>query len=169
MENNNFNFRYIAKYEHFNALKDLVLKLGDEDWKYFKDRNTIASQNTYTMPIIYPPKSIFSEQSHRHTDMFSGHINLIESQLSTTVKRAILTNLPAGNSISRHKDTGDFLNKHSRVHLPIVTNEFCTFTVGDEIEHIPEGQFWEINNTEKYHSVVNDGDFDRIHLIVDIA
>jgi hypothetical protein len=169
MKNNNFNFRYISRYEYFDALKELVLKLGDEDWRYFKDRNTIASQNAYTMPIIYPPKSIFSEQSHRHTSMFSEHIKLIENQLGATVNRAILTRLPAGNSISRHKDTGDFLKKNNRVHLPITTNTFCTFTVGDEIEHIPEGEFWEINNTGKYHSVVNDGDFDRIHLIVDIA
>jgi hypothetical protein len=169
MEKNDFNFKYIGKYQDFDSLKKLVIQLGEEDWKYFKDRDTIASKNTYTMPIIYPPKSIFSEQTHRHAATFSEHINLIENRLSATIKRAILVNLPAGSTISRHKDTGDFLNKHHRVHLPIVTNEFCTFAVGDEIEHLPEGEFWEINNTGKYHSVANDGDFDRIHLIMDIA
>ena len=169
MGNNDFNFKYIAKYEYFDSFKKLVLQLSDEDWKYFKDRNTIASKNTYTMPIIFPPKSIFSEQTHRHTAMFSEHIKLIENQLLATVKRAILVNLPAGAVIDRHKDTGDFLNNHHRVHLPIVTNEFCTFTVGDQIQHLPEGEFWEIDNTGKYHSVANNGNFDRMHLIVDIA
>ena len=28
------------------------------------------------------------------------------------------------------------------------------------------GELWEINNS-KYHSVVNDGDTDRIHMIID--
>jgi hypothetical protein len=30
-----------------------------------------------------------------------------------------------------------------------------------------EGEIWEINNDDKYHSVENRGETDRIHLLID--
>jgi hypothetical protein len=35
--------------------------------------------------------------------------------------------------------------------------------------NIPAGQAWAIDNTNKYHSVINGGTTDRIHLIVDLV
>lgn len=145
------------------------MQLTDADWRYFAKRQTIASENAHTIPLIYPRKSTFKSDGHKHFEMFSAHLEAIEDQLQLDVKRAILVKLPAGNSINRHKDTGDFLNKNSRIHLPVITNNLCRFVVEDESMVMPEGEFWEINNTGKYHSVHNDGEIDRVHLIVDIG
>ena len=54
-----------------------------------------------------------------------------------------------------------------RTHIPIITNSEVTFTVGGETKFLKEGEIWEINNT-KEHSVDNNSDIDRIHLLIDI-
>ena len=53
------------------------------------------------------------------------------------------------------------------MHIPIITNEKVFFQVGDEIKIFKEGEIWKINNTGKSHSVVNNSNEDRVHLIVD--
>ena len=53
-----------------------------------------------------------------------------------------------------------------RCHLA-TTNEECFFTVGDDKRNLKLGEIWEINNDKKTHGVSNNGDEDRIHLIVD--
>ena len=55
-----------------------------------------------------------------------------------------------------------------RTHTPIVTNERVVFEVRGERRHMARGEIVEINNWRD-HGVVNDGDEDRIHLIVDWA
>ena len=39
--------------------------------------------------------------------------------------------------------------------------------VGDEIIQMKQGEIWEIDNANKVHSVNNDGNTDRIHLLID--
>lgn len=169
MKDLNFNFKYFGQYQNFDKLKNLVKELTEEDWRYFTKRQTIASENAYTIPLIFPRKSTLNSNEHKHFEMFEEHLFAIEQSVSLTAKRAILVKLPAGNSINRHKDTGEFLSKNKRIHLPVITNSLCSFVVDDEEMVIPEGELWEINNTGKYHSVHNRGEIDRIHLIVDMG
>jgi Aspartyl/Asparaginyl beta-hydroxylase len=168
MKPKDFHFKYLGQYENLDDLKKLVAKLDEDDWAYFKKRTTIAGIDVNTIPIIFPDDSESKNVTHRHSDLFSAHIALIEQKLSSRVRRAILVRLPANTSIKRHMDKGDFLNKHSRIHIPIYTNDDCTFIVDSEEMNIPEGSIYEINNTGKYHSVHNNGKTDRIHLIVDM-
>jgi len=169
MKDQNFNFKYFGQYPNFYQLKNLVNQLTNEDWRYFNKRQTIASENAYTIPLIYPRKSTFKSDGHKHFEMFESHITEIEQILSMSAKRAILVKLPAGNSINRHKDSGEFLNKNKRIHLPVITNQECSFVVDNEVLFMPEGELWEINNTGKYHSVHNNGKIDRVHLIADMG
>ena len=53
-----------------------------------------------------------------------------------------------------------------RTHIPIITNPYVTFYVGNETKQMIEGEVWEINNAQ-YHSVNNEGLDWRLHLIVD--
>ena len=59
------------------------------------------------------------------------------------------------------------LKKSKRIHIPIVTNPECIFTVGDNSINMKVGEIWEMNNDKMQHSVHNNGDEDRIHLIID--
>ena len=82
------------------------------------------------------------------------------------VVRLIFARLLAGAKIPRHADGGFSLMNSHRIHIPIVTNERSVFLVNGEQKNMQVGEMWEINN-ELPHMVENQGDEDRIHLIVD--
>ena len=81
-------------------------------------------------------------------------------------KSLIIVKLLANKEISEHMDEDGMYKYAHRIHIPIVTNEGCIFTIGGEKIRMAAGEMVEINNTIP-HSVVN-GDTNRIHLIVDI-
>jgi quercetin dioxygenase-like cupin family protein len=69
--------------------------------------------------------------------------------------------------IPRHRDKGPLTAKTHRIHVPVITNSGCIFSVGDESKNLKAGQIWIIDNVNRYHSVENNGDSDRVHLIID--
>jgi Aspartyl/Asparaginyl beta-hydroxylase len=78
-----------------------------------------------------------------------------------------LMNLSAGAIIKEHKD--DELNLESgeaRFHIPVQTNAQVSFFVDNELIPLKEGECWYLNLSLK-HSVSNEGESDRIHLVVD--
>ena len=80
--------------------------------------------------------------------------------------RAKFARLLPGAAIAEHRDMNFSLTHAHRVHVPIITNDQVWFTVGGETLNIPEGEIYEINNRCP-HSVRNEGDGPRVHLIVD--
>ncbi len=80
--------------------------------------------------------------------------------------RMLLTKMPPGSAIPEHVDSGPALMNCHRVHIPITTNDDVVFMVDGEKKNMQVGEFWEINNALD-HSVENQGDEDRIHLIID--
>lgn len=79
----------------------------------------------------------------------------------------LLIKLKAKHDIPNHFDDGDYLMCSRRHHLPIITSSNTIFGVGLEKINMLEGECWEINNT-RLHSVKNNSDIDRIHLLIDI-
>ena len=108
---------------------------------------------------------------------FNFHLhNLLADGIRDTIKtidedgyifRAILVLLPKGKSIPKHIDTGESLTIPRRIHIAVQTNPNCFFNVGDVTKNLKEGEIWEIDNSGQRHAVSNEGDTDRIHLIVD--
>jgi aspartyl/asparaginyl beta-hydroxylase (cupin superfamily) len=64
-------------------------------------------------------------------------------------------------------DSGYSLESCNRIHIPIITNNEVYFTVGGERKNLKDGEMWQINNNNKMHSVENNSNQDRIHLITD--
>jgi len=91
----------------------------------------------------------------------------LETQHNGKHGRVFLAKLPAKKAISPHADWQEYLLVSRRNHIPVITNANVQFTVGDETKVMAAGEVWEINNS-KVHSVVNDGEDDRVHLIIDI-
>jgi len=175
-----FNFRFVSKNPFIGELKTQTQKLSEEDWKYFdyRQKNVVGHRDTFTVPIYFDINNRFAKPSktqlieHRHTETFRSIISEISNMLNGlgepwVVKRANIVTLPAGKEIPTHMDTTRLLTVTSRFHIPIFSNKDCTFVVGDETMHIPEGEVWEIDNTGKNHSVCNLGATDRVHLIID--
>jgi hypothetical protein len=85
--------------------------------------------------------------------------------------------VPGGGELTRHTDqvdpdSGLNIDCLSRLHFPIRTNQKVRFGVweptGDKKEvNMKVDECW-VLDTRKPHTVINEGDKDRIHLVVDV-
>ena len=171
------NFQFIGRLPQFEDVLHSVSALSDNDWVSYRERKNmggIAGGKTDTIPLLYGTRDVLSSQrEHSMFAVFSSAVHSICSIYSDRVfpaspARAFLARMAPNGEIKRHKDRGDVSAKTHRVHLPIITNNKCLFTVGDETEHLAAGELWLIDNTDKYHSVINGGSEFRVHLIVDL-
>ena len=138
---------------------------------HWRQEYFITHQDTETIPLVFD--EYFEKPiKTKHYSKFMTTLMPLESLLSTHYgngysQRVILTKLKPQGTIPEHRDTGPHFHISHRVHLPLVTNDEVLFTVGDETITMNAGELWEINNTNRLHSVVNKSDRDRVHLIID--
>jgi len=82
--------------------------------------------------------------------------------------RSRLMKLAAGSEVSLHVDFNYHWYTRVRIHIPVITNPGVTFFCADEQIHMQAGESW-IFNSWRRHRVVNGGDEDRVHLVIDTA
>lgn len=78
----------------------------------------------------------------------------------------LITRIPAGGRILPHADKGwhpEFYN--CKLYVVLESNPKCVFRVEDERVVMNQGDVWRIDNT-KEHEVVNDGETERMTLII---
>ena len=169
-------FLFIGNMPSFNSFLNDVLSLTPEDWSKYTERKItrgIASYNSDTIPLVYDTRhDLNSNIRHENYERFSAYVNevilaTVEHIGEVKVRQAMLTKLNAHTVIPRHRDKGSLTAKTHRIHVPVTTNTKCLFRVEDEFRNLEAGQIWIIDNVERYHSVENNGDCDRVHLIVD--
>ena len=170
-------FLCLGLHPTFGELLVETKAFNDDDWESYKGRkNTggVASAYSDTIPLIYSPNDRSKELVyHDHFETFASYIDSVV-QIATMVlgvvspRQAMLTRLRAGAEIGRHKDKGALTSKTHRIHVPIITNESCIFTVEEERRHLRAGEIWMIDNVDRFHSVINGGQEHRIHLIIDV-
>ncbi len=85
---------------------------------------------------------------------------------STQLGRVLIVKLKPGGLIDPHEDTGRYAKAYSRFHLVLKSNFGNTFSCDDETVHMQTGELWWFNHRGQ-HSLRNDSDSDRIHLIFD--
>lgn len=76
--------------------------------------------------------------------------------------RVRLMNLPPGCCTPSHSDDCVV------IHVPIKTNPACLFHFDDCAVHMPTDTAWKFDAREP-HTVTNDGDTERVHLVLQIA
>jgi aspartyl/asparaginyl beta-hydroxylase (cupin superfamily) len=91
----------------------------------------------------------------------------LELLINGKVIRSEVINMSPNSRIRTHKDRTDLLYVARRFHIPIITNKKCTFTVEREQFYLEVANLYELNN-RKYHSVENDSNENRVHLIIDV-
>lgn len=116
----------------------------------------------------------------------SGNVNVLRctdrplfGEIATLIETAIaphfpdcapmrvqLAELPAGQVIPPHRD-GSMLALIHRLHVPLVTNPGVKFFVRGRPFELKVGRLYDLNNVAP-HSVRNDGDATRVHLMVDM-
>jgi len=78
--------------------------------------------------------------------------------------------IPAGGRIKRHSDNGGRPDGTKVFHTVLSTNEKClNISYGRETQeiHMPVGTVWEFDTLPEHESF-NNGDTDRIHLVMDV-
>ena len=80
--------------------------------------------------------------------------------------RTRLMRIDGNGEATAHCDTNYYWARHTRVHVPIVTDPDVLFLCGDRSLHMPAGSSW-IFDTWRIHNVVNPNPTRRIHLVAD--
>jgi len=157
------NFRFLETV-NVDALES---KLSRLDWNEYTFRQTKFNvhKETLTVPLLWNEVPSRQEIPHKWYDTFKEDLERLPV---SRIHTALLIKLPAGKSIAPHVDAASHFKLYHRIHIPIVTNPQCLFTVGGETIHMKKGELWEINNDGKMHSVRNGGAEDRVHLLIDV-
>lgn len=82
--------------------------------------------------------------------------------------RSRLMKLAPGCEVATHVDFNYHWYTRVRIHIPVVTEPDVAFFCADERVHMRAGECW-IFNSWRRHRVVNGGQHDRIHLVIDTA
>ena len=164
-----FNFKLHGKLD-VSSIKERLIGLDWDDYQ-FRQKTYLDHSKTKTIPLMWDEKKINIKYWPNY-ELFELDLKNLEVLLNKIlgggiIETAILINLPKGEEIVPHYDVGEYFSKRNRIHIPIITNKDCLFQIEEELKNMKEGEIWEINNNEKYHSVKNKGNEDRIHLLID--
>ena len=156
-------------------MKVTLNKLDKSVWDKFtiRQKTIVGHEDTKTIPLIFDWEKKTRKIYHKNFEFFAPHLSdltlfLQYNNFDSAILRANLVMLKAGYSIAPHVDKGNFLNSTRRLHIAVETNPLCRFVVAEEEKVFKVGEVWEVNNTDKKHSVHNDGNQDRVNLIVDV-
>jgi hypothetical protein len=160
----NFNFDTVTleQWGSFRILKD--------NFPNFKELDSIEIYGV--VPDVWRNPSIDAARYVRNIDLpVTAHmvkeIEKLEKLYNARAMVAVLDRLDPGAQIYRHCDVSPIFQKSHRVHLPLVTQPGALFYIDDVEYHMPRGQFFEFDNS-RFHSVINNSDSYRVHLIVDL-
>lgn len=135
----------------------------DDIWCRFRDPSELVSRELYAepfVPVMYPA---WHALPHLRPLVFGLMARLEAVQLGGV----LITRVPGGQQVKPHDDRGRWHPEHfaTKGYIPLATNPQCYSTCEDERVVMNVGECWLFDNL-KTHSTVNDGDTDRITLIV---
>lgn len=167
-----YNFKYYGRID-ISSICNLI-ENTELDWdEYeFRQKTYLAHSKTKTIPLIFDETFQSTDSIWKSYEIFKVSLaeienNLIDFMGEGKIEVALLINLPKNQKILPHLDSDEHFLKTRRIHIPILTNDKCNFRVDSEIVQMKQGEIWEINNAHKVHGVINNGDTDRIHLLID--
>ena len=158
-----------------NNLKD---NLNGLNWDEHTTRQNLYEmhKDTQTLEIMWDLESLQTDKIGKiHSNYYKLNIESFIKKIKPIYEsncgegyfiRILIVKLKANSNIAPHVDAGISLINCKRTHIPIITNSEVTFTISGETKYLKEGEIWEIDNS-KEHSVDNNSDVDRIHLLID--
>ena len=173
--------RQIFKFKEVGDIDTKILdkinqSISEEDWYHDDFRTqmfyTIKNDTYNSIPIRHSKNYFLS--SIENSVLYNKFYPLIEPILIKLKNYyefkdyiAFFTRLKPGGILNYHSDSGEFLTTCHRIHVPIKTNELAMYFVEDEWTHWKKGIIYEFDNL-RIHNARNDGDDDRIHLILNL-
>lgn len=132
------------------------------DWKAIP----LYSQDGTVENIFANPQSngdLKETDALKKSPYFREVINTFKCRVLT----ARLLRLGAGAEIKPHTDHElGYENDNFRIHIPIITNDRIEFVLDGELLFMNPGECW-YTNVNYVHSVKNNSDSDRVHLVID--
>lgn len=170
------NFRRLGRVDP-SAIKEKARLLTEEDWSAndWRQKRFDAHADTQTIQLIFDEDFRHERPTLQENYFELGFDSLLQPLIEIIrdyytgdgyIVRAILVRLKPRGTIPPHVDTGYTLMNCRRIHMPVLSTDQAEFTVAGERQVMTEGELWEINNARE-HSVVNNADQGRVHLIVD--
>lgn len=171
----NFDIKKIGEYD-ITGIRDKVLSFTESDWvkQTFRQDTYKEHNNTQSILLIHDNFENYKKLvDHDIAAMFTKEIDELTDILTSVFDKGQLRDvtfvrLSPNSSVLPHIDNiSENLKGWQRCHLPIITDEKVIFNVGDTTMHLEEGSIYQIDNTNKIHSVLNDSDTPRVHLLLE--
>jgi len=172
------NFKFLKNIDITEILNNLST-FTEDDWlrDNFRSLKYKVHSNTNSLDILWDHNSLVNNTAGKKNEYNYNKIDFdnIKNKLLPIYKqeygdgkiiRAVVARLKPHSIIPEHSDGGKSLLICKRTHLPLQTNENIIFSVGGEKKFLKLGDLWEINNS-KPHSVENNSNEYRTHLIID--
>ncbi len=157
-------------------LVDALNQVPAEQWTQSDRENQYkVHSQTQSLLLVHDDDMRHRDPTYHHLyEHFSNELSPLLDMISSFYGndgyfiRMLFARLSAGRTIMPHIDfTFSLLHCH-RIHVPIVTNSEVFIYVGGEPRNMKIGEVCEINNAT-VHSVANNSDESRTHLIIDWA
>jgi mannose-6-phosphate isomerase-like protein (cupin superfamily) len=154
----------------------IATELADYPSNWKAHFNTLHYQGEWTVLPLRAPggkdhivPDLMMEQSYAdtaHMQYFPSVSSLLRS-FGCPVQSVRFLNLKAGACIKPHRDRElAFELGEARLHFPVITNPDVAFFVEDHQLNMQAGECWYINANLTHH-VSNNGNTDRVHLVMD--
>lgn len=134
-------------------------------WLRFRPKTELTSVASYAEPHIpawYPAADKLTEVKRIALDMMSEF-------RAVQLGGILITKIPPGGKILPHDDRGrwhpEFFN--TKIYIPLQSNAGCINTCEGDQVNMKTGEVWVFDNL-KTHSVENNGDTDRLTLIISL-
>lgn len=155
-----------------DIIESSIKNFSTVDWKsseFNRNEVTLKDGRLCLLPyLISKPEQLTpSPNKILLIDSISNCINFVSEIFKDyKIVRGELVNLKPGVSLVEHIDIYWFHKESRRIHIPLMTNRFCELTFEGRPYHLEVGKIYEINN-RVMHSGYNNGETDRIHIILD--
>lgn len=159
-------------------LQNCLKQLSSDDWiAHFVKQNYQGSWDVIALRgpkgETHPIRQAYSDpsQSEFEDTPILAKLNYLENVLGSfkcPKKSVRLMKLKSGSKIHEHTDLDLSLNDGTvRIHIPIVTHPDVKFYLASSLVKMAAGECWYLNFTLP-HSVCNDSQVDRVHLVLDM-
>lgn len=136
-------------------LKNDTGNIGSDGLKFSGSKNTLGQGNIETIYL-------------KNSKVFLDIIKKIETKFKTKVGFTRILKLNKGGYIAPHHDGAMFNKTIYRCHIPIITKYPDVFmTINGSNYFMKPGNLY-ITNVSKIHSVTNNSNIDRIHIVLDL-
>ena len=111
-------------------------------------------------------ESRFTTSSERFP-LARAFLTAFAAEQNADLGRGKIVRLTAGKRVYPHIDQGEYYRVRDRYHLILQSALGSYMKSGDEEVRMKEGDLWWFDNNQM-HEAHNDGDLDRIHIILDM-